>query len=73
MNVGQLKEILNRTQDDDIEVVIDAQTYENGTMGGSDVAAVKWAGRGIDWDRNKFMLSPDIKLRAKEYRKYNPV
>lgn len=70
MKVSDLKKLLV-SADDDMEVEILAQTYPSGTMGAQDTAGVKWAGNGMDWDRNKFLICPNIKLRAVTFREYN--
>ena len=72
MTLLELKNIINRIPEryNDIEVCIDAQTYPNGIVGGTDCSRVKYASKGIDWDADKFILSPYIKLRAVEYKEY---
>jgi hypothetical protein len=70
MNVKKLKKLLEICSDD-MELCISAKTYPEGTMGASDVAFVKSAFKGFDWDSNRLILFPDVDLRAVEFREYN--
>jgi hypothetical protein len=71
MKLGCLKLILNSIKDDDLDVKIVAQTYLNGTVGGTDSIGIHSVGKGFDWDKGKFFIFPEIELRAIEYKKYN--
>lgn len=44
---------------EDLEVCIPNNAN---SMGGISVTQVKGAGRGIDWDRGKFIIWPEIKM-----------
>lgn len=66
MNLKQLKHFVDQTFElyprdaENLEVVI--VTYNPNHVGGSPFVKVKCAGKGIDWDKSKFQIFPEINL-----------
>jgi len=71
MKLSELKRIVDHYREwesyhGDPEVVVEITT--SGSVGGTPAVNVKWAGVGIDWDENKFLIhteEPVMKVNQK--------
>jgi hypothetical protein len=60
MKVGELKRTLDNANDDTEVMIVVKLPFS--TVGGTPVVPVKFAHEGFDWDKGKFILTPEESL-----------